>query len=532
MDVCSKEITSLLDVIESVRRRKIVDKDYENIIYIDPLNYISKLKVQNNHIISGRRGCGKTTLMLASMYNRDNNKPITIECQNYRRDNQDTIIINFMTKMLEAIEEDIYSIIRNTSLLQKKKDNFKELSRFNDMIMKVKNNLENLKNMPTSIDYRIKSLEKQKDIKEKKNIKESNISFETELGFKFKKINTKLNLLSNIVVNNVSNSSSISEKSIEYEEDYIKTVKKEKILDDLIETIAYILNEYKRFTKNEIGLYLDDFYQIPLNIQTRVIQYLHDIYKTCENKSFCFKICTLPNRIKINFDGENILSLKDDFSAINLDKDLSNIDATKDYLLQILSSLNKDLNIKPRDIEQLFSNKEALINLIIGSGGIPRDFLIMFADVISSVRANNEKNILKSTIYSVVNSMRSDKDENIEFDSDITVQMIECARQEIEDEIVSNKNTNVFLFSHNQSEEKLALMRNLVNSRYLHIIKENTSSENKKKEMFTAYLVDMSFYINGKQKKRNFNDRPFWERDDKSRLKHIESAPIFKFKDT
>lgn len=104
----------------------------------------------------------------------------------------------------------------------------------------------------------------------------------------------------------------------------------------------------------------------------------------------------------------------------------------------------------------------------------------MFADVVSSVRANNESNIIKSTIYSVVNSMRGDKDE-----------------------IVNNKNT----------------------------IKENTSSENKKKEMFTAYLVDMSFYINGKQKKRNFNDRPFWERDEKSRLKHIESAPIFKFKE-
>ena len=89
----------------------------------------------------------------------------------------------------------------------------------------------------------------------------------------------------------------------------------------------------------------------------------------------------------------------------------------------------------------------------------------------------------------------------------------------------------MYFYFHNQTDEKLALMRNLVNSRYLHIIKENTSSENRKKEMFTAYLVDMSFYISGKQKKRNFNDRPFWERDEKSRLKHIESAPIFKFKE-
>lgn len=56
MDIYSQELSSLLDVIENVRRRKIVDKDYSEISYIAPLNYMSKLKVQNNHVISGRRG--------------------------------------------------------------------------------------------------------------------------------------------------------------------------------------------------------------------------------------------------------------------------------------------------------------------------------------------------------------------------------------------------------------------------------------------------------------------------------------------
>lgn len=531
MDVNSNEVTNLLEIIETVRRRKIVDKDYSDVIYVDPLKYISKIKVQNNHIISGRRGCGKTTIMLASMYNRKDYKPITIECQNYRRENQDNIIINFLIKILEIIKEDLDESIQSIRIIEKIKNSKRELSSFNQMIGNVIENLEKLKSMPDSIEYKMKSSEIYSEVKENEKYKKNNLDMDANMGFKLKKINSKINMLSEIVINNVSSISSISEKLIESEEEHTKSVIKEKLIDDLIETIAYILNENKKFTNNEIGLYLDDFYQIPLSKQTRIIQYFHDIYKNCENSSFCFKICTLPNRIKINYDGENVLSLKDDFSTINLDKDLSNIDITKNYLLQILCSLNKSLNIKPKELEQLFINKEALINLIIGSGGIPRDFLIMFSDVVSSVKANNETKITKSTIYSVVNSMRNDKDENIEFDADITVQMIELAIQEIEDEIVNNKNTNVFLFSHSQSEDKLALMRNLVNSRYLHIIKDNTSSENKKKEMFTAYLVDMSFYINGKQKKRNFNDRPFWEKDDKSRLKHIESAPVFKFKE-
>ena len=44
---------------------------------------------------------------------------------------------------------------------------------------------------------------------------------------------------------------------------------------------------------------------------------------------------------------------------------------------------------------------------IIGLGGIPRDFIIIFDEVVSSVRTNNKA---KSTIYSVVISMRSDNE--------------------------------------------------------------------------------------------------------------------------
>lgn len=524
MDINSKEITNLLEVIENVRRRKIVDERYSDIIYIDPLEYVTKLKAQNNHIISGRRGCGKTTIMLASMNNRENYRYISIDCQIYRKNDPDTIIIKFLLKILEIVKENLVEKKSNISMLSKLGEEAKELNNFIQIIDNVIENLLELKNMPNSLDYKVKTNEKYSEEKENRQIKD--LEWQINLIGKLKTINTKVNFLNEIVLNRSIRSEVIKESSNEY----IKHTEKSSLIDELIEGIGEILTEHKKITKKEIGLYLDDFYQISLNNQTRIIQYFHDVFKNCENKSFCFKICTLPNRIKINYDGENILSLKDDFSTINLDRNLSDLEESKDYLLQIISSLEKNLNITPKDIESLFTNKGVLLNLIIGSGGIPRDFLIMFAEVVSIVRANNENKIGKTIIYSVVNSMREDKDKNIEYDSDITQLMISSAIEEIEKEIVSNKNTNVFLFSHNQDEKKISLMRNLVNLRYFHIIKENTSSENRKKEMFTAYLVDMSFYVKGKQKKRGFNERPFWEKDERSRLKHIESAPIFKFK--
>lgn len=322
------------------------------------------------------------------------------------------------------------------------------------------------------------------------------------------------------------------EEETNFELTFEEEIKKSKsqMLNELVEPISELLSMYRKIVKKEVSLYLDDFYQITMDKHVRIIHYLHDIYKQSKNSAFCFKVCTLPNRIKINHDNDNILSVKDDFSVIPLDRDLINIDSLKKYLLQILCPLRKNLEIQLQDIESLFSNEESILYLVIASGGIPRDFLLMFRDIVDIVKAENgNKKIGKAEIYTVVKAMREDKDENIEYDVDITPEMIQEALTKINDDILVGKNTNVFLFPNSKKEEYESLLRNLVNARYLHLIKENVSSENRKKEYFTAYLIDMSFYISGKQIKRGFDFRAFWGKDKDSRYKKIDSAPIFSF---
>lgn len=156
-------------------------------------------------------------------------------------------------------------------------------------------------------------------------------------------------------------------------------------------------------------------------------------------------------------------------------------------------------------------------------------FLLMFRDAVDNAVADGATKIGKAQIYSVVRAMREEKDTDIEYGENITQEMVENALTLIENQIVIGKNTNVFLFPNSKKEEFEGLLRNLVNARYLHLIKENVSSENQKKESFSAYLIDMSFYISGKQLKRGINFRKFWEKDSGSRYKNIDSAPIFSF---
>ena len=57
------EVAKLLDQIELIKRRKIKDHNIQ-INYIDPLNHVKTLKNPVNHLIIGRRGAGKTSLLI------------------------------------------------------------------------------------------------------------------------------------------------------------------------------------------------------------------------------------------------------------------------------------------------------------------------------------------------------------------------------------------------------------------------------------------------------------------------------------
>ena len=125
--------------------------------------------------------------------------------------------------------------------------------------------------------------------------------------------------------------------------------------------------------------------------------------------------------------------------------------------------------------------------------------------------------------------MRADKDNNIETDFGCSTGLIQEAIALIAKEIVEEKNTNVFLYPKALAEKHEYLLKNLVNLRYLHVIKDTISSESRKKEDFVAYLVDMSFYAVNKRLKQGFNFCQFWVRDSESRLTELRKAKIWNF---
>ncbi len=557
MNINSEKLRQLLLDIERVRRRKVADyKTNDNIEYIDIANNIDKLTVPNNHLIFGRRGSGKTTLILASI-KMSNNIVAPIDIQPMKNENANDIILKIIYSTLFEIQQSFNDYFNDIKKVYKKqyqgisgvicwvfrkrdkkiKNQFDECKTILKILKKEIYVLEILKSEPEEITYEFSQEGKHQnettirneDIAEVKSAVDMNIKLQGGYQIIESKLSTTLSALQTCSTHSISEMKELN--STEVKSSYTRTYKKQTLLQDQREIISFLFNEIKRIMEKGIFIYLDDFYQIPMDTQPEITQYLHDVYKNCVDNSFCFKIATLPYRLRMNQKGNVDMSYKDDFSPIKLDYDLSELDRTKDYLLRILANINPGLAIGKQDIEDLFNNPEVLLYSIIATGGVPRDFLLMFAELVRTAQQDNAPTIKKEHVYTVVKSLRDDKDNNIEYDSDIPPELIREAVEILNEKVVGELNTNVILYPKVLEEKHEILLKNLTNLRYLHIIKDSTTSESKKKEEFVAYLVDMSFYAVNKRLKQGFDFRRFWEVDSKSRLTQLRQSRIWNFPD-
>ena len=444
MEIRSETVSKLLLQIEKVRRRKIADYNTEDAIeYIDASNNLEKILVANNHLVFGRRGSGKTTLILAALKKSVNSIVVPIDIQPIKDEETDNIIIKILVQALnklqqgfilkfseqEALYKKQYKGLRGViSFFSRRRD--KEVydeqikgGEFQKLIIKAIALLENLKDLPQEVTYTISEANSRKDKDNQKvtSTRESTIKIGGNLGIEssYKIFNLKIDAAATTVrsYSLVKSSEFSSEYTAETKTSYEKTLKKNDLLKEQKELIAFLFNELKMMYGISIAVYLDDFYQIQIENQPDIIQFLHDIYKYCNNSSFCFKISALPYRLRTNKSGNVDMSYKDDFSPIKLDSDLSELNTTKEYLLSILVNLDISLLITKQDITSLFNNDEVLIYSIIATGGVPRDFLLMFANLVETARNDNRDTIQKEHIYTVVKSLREDKDNNIEYDS-------------------------------------------------------------------------------------------------------------------
>ena len=479
---------------------------------------------------------------------------VQCDCQLYRKMDKDIIILEILSNMIEVMQK----TMQTEQFLTFCKEYEKQIkgikgwfkSKFNKIDIKETNRYDNYKIFVKLLDALSVKIEKTGKMPEEQIEKFAfhQATSQNQEQDKFFHIKKQIKLDSkNTIAMNYSKLCATIENSIsvgvDYEGKYIeftsesetteRTQQQEKVIKRIEEVnalkkiIIEILEGYKSESAKGIMVYLDDFYQIPKEEQPYIIQYFHDIYKATKSNVFCFKVVTLPSALKINHDNEVVFSIKDDFSSVYLDYDLSNLEKVQEHLLEILIALDHTIGLSIQDVKSLFTNDYTLKFLVIATGGIPRDFMTAFCEAVRISKRDAKERIGKDQIYEVIKNLKNDKDNNIEVDSELPTEKIEYAIESINAQIIRNMRTNVILYPIDKAEQHEKILRNLTNLRYLHLIKSKMTSEKTKQEC-RAYLIDMTFYACARIPS-SFNFCEFWIMDDASRLNNLRRAPIWSF---
>jgi hypothetical protein len=268
-------------------------------------------------------------------------------------------------------------------------------------------------------------------------------------------------------------------------------------------------------TGGDAFLFLDDLYHVRQDDQPRVLDYFHRLAK---GNNLWMKVGTIRHRTEwyVHSDPPMGVKLGDDAEEIDLDLTLEKFKLARSFLTQILEGFFKecgDLSIKDVVVD------DAMIRLVLASGGVARDFLGIFRRSIDIARERGpdhrgERTTGERITTEDVNNAAGDHDlskrEELKRDTLDERTQLEGTLENIRHFCLYKANANVFLLDKDLPDTIVRNIHELVDLRLLHKIKSRVTVWNREGKLYEAYMLDISQYT-GVRAKRNLAIIEFWK---------------------
>lgn len=470
--------------------------DQTTIEYLDPKGHIERLSGNQNQVIFGRRGSGKSLLMKSLKSSNSVKFTITVNLDDFK----DISFPNSIIQVLRTVINQLNNALRNSYKWYqfKKKRNAKKI--INELTRYLEQLNVRLQN-PDQFDESTKS----------KNA--SKISGEAKSG--------------------IGNSEAKLGAEISEESESQRTIKIDKlnILRNELTDFKELIQKATNFLNQDIFLVLDDFYFIRKADQPYFADFFHRIAK---NTRLYLKIATIKHRSALYVHGDTYVGMEigHDGQSLNLDYSLENFNSMVAFMKDLLYHINEKVGVNI-DYEKLFS-ENGFRFLCLASGGVPRDFFSLFLSLGNKVQ-NGSGTISKPMVIETAIENLPNKLEAFKTDSFEEKEILEHYLQYIRSEIVETKKWNSFLLSNSEVLKYPQInqaIKELVDLRLLHIANSNTSSAPSDGSRYSAYLIDIGMFPNANP--RNFQQVEPGQKDDAGREDKIRSSPkinLERFKD-
>ncbi|MGV8935202.1 MAG: hypothetical protein ACOH1I_11285 [Gallionellaceae bacterium] len=491
MSLSDKKLTLLRQRITEGLR---IQRDTGDVVpYIDTAHVVGDVCAKQNHTIFARRGCGKTLLLHYSsqLLEKSPIRTVYLNCEDYKRHSFPNVLIEILDALFGELEHHL------TGWFGKKK-------RSKELVKKIRSDLEKLRasaDVQEEAIRHITSLEKSETLG-------------GTLGFKACEVDA--NLRTNLTNKNKSE----TERTFKLRSDKLR---------ELDTWLPRLKEQVREFFENStsvtaVFLQIDDLYHLKKIDQPFVIDFIH---RLCKDLPLYFKVATLrhASSLYVDLDGQPIgAQERHDYQPINIDYTFSDFLSTRDQNLRIFYEFGKSADIKPLEIDSLFKGT-GFDRLVMAGGGVPRDTLSLFLEVLGAVKQQGSDKIGKDDVRVISKTNFEKRIEELKQDSEGGEQDILMRGIYVLREFCLDKKSNVFLISERilqQDDELRSLIHRLLDYRIIHSA-ASALTHKSKQGTYQSFAIDIGCYAHLRKLDGKFNEVDVSAKDLKENLR---SAPI------
>lgn len=271
----------------------------------------------------------------------------------------------------------------------------------------------------------------------------------------------------------------------------------------LLPRVQRIVSRFTKTTERAIFVFLDDFYFIPRKMQVDLLDALH----ACVRDSDAWlKIATIRHLSRW-FDPSTQMGLQigHDSDALDLDVTLQDPAHAKQFLETVLDKYGESADIP--SIWRVFS-PGALDRLVLASGSVPRDYLLLASNAVSKARERpNARTVgvqdVNNTAGDAARLKLQELDEDLSPNSE-WVRRTVGALDQVRAFCLDDRHWTYFRVDFRDKEkfhDLYDLLASLMDLRMIHLINPSVSDEDKAGEKAEVYMFDLSQYSAQRLKK-------------------------------
>lgn len=465
----------------------------EPVPYIDAANVVGDVCAKQNHTIFARRGCGKTLLLHYStkLLAKSKTRSIYLNCEDFKRHSFPNVLIEILDALFRELERHL------TGWFGKDKKS-------RELIQKIRKDLLNLRK---AADVQEESIRQTSSTEKGQSVDAGGTAKLAAADLKFG-------------VNKFGKQKEETERSYKLRSEKLRE------LDIWLPRLKEQVREFfeRSSSVNAVFLQIDDLYHLKKSDQPFVIDYLH---RLCKDLPLYFKIATLrhASSLYMDLDGQPIgAQERHDYQPINIDYSFADFGRTRDQNQKILYEFGKATGISAADINGLFKGA-GFDRLVMAGGGVPRDTLSLFLEVLGNVKSQGGDKIGKDDVRLMSKSNFEKRIAELKQDSEGGEQDVLMRGIYVIREFCLSKNTNAFLISEKtlqQDDEFKILIYRLLDYRIIHSA-ASALTHKSQPGTFQAFLIDIGCYAHLRKLEGRFTELDISEPDAKDRLR---SAPI------